>query len=247
MKKVLTIAFMMCCAEMVMAQKIDFNMYNANSAQAELYTANGYTPWIIAKGATIATQSFEDVTITIEPDNSTAAKKLNSVQWLQGRSENALICDGVTAKGYDENDPGGVPNITSGKVSIKFTISGLSIGKHSILAYHNDGDDKHFYDENGEPNEALNATMEEAGSGNADAMNVAYTRENIDGKDYYYYLAEGITQETVDYIDGIAASHGFTFDGKNTADEARKAYEQKLGVEEMCLNTKEPEWKTLTR
>ena len=104
-----------------------------------------------------------------------------------------------------------------------------------------------FYDENGEPNEALNATMEEAGSGNADAMNVAYTRENIDGKDYYYYLAEGITQETVDYIDGIAASHGFTFDGKNTADEARKAYEQKLGVEEMCLNTKEPEWKTLTR
>ena len=140
MKKVLTIAFMMCCAEMVMAQKIDFNMYNANSAQAELYTANGYTPWIIAKGATIATQSFEDVTITIEPDNSTAAKKLNSVQWLQGRSENALICDGVTAKGYDENDPGGVPNITSGKVSIKFTISGLSIGKHSILAYHNDVD-----------------------------------------------------------------------------------------------------------
>jgi len=85
MKKVLTIAFMMCCAEMVMAQKIDFNMYNANSAQAELYTANGYTPWIIAKGATIATQSFEDVTITIEPDNSTMVtrkkRKCTYMRW----------------------------------------------------------------------------------------------------------------------------------------------------------------------
>ena len=140
MKKVLTIAFMMCCAEMVMAQKIDFNMYNANSTQAELYTANGYTPWIISKGAVSATETFGDVTITIESDNTTSAKKLTSVQWLQGRSENALICDGVTAKGYDENDPGGTPNITSGKAGIKFTIQGLSLGKHSILAYHNDVD-----------------------------------------------------------------------------------------------------------
>jgi hypothetical protein len=101
-----------------------------------------------------------------------------------------------------------------------------------------------FWDENG-PNEALNETMKEAGEGNADATEIVYYKEDIDGKSYYYYLGDSITQEMVDYIDGIAAKHNFKFDGKATADEAREAYEKQLGVEDIVSNEKEPQWKKL--
>ncbi len=103
-----------------------------------------------------------------------------------------------------------------------------------------------FYDENGDPVEALNTTMQEAAEGNDKAQDVVYYREIINGKVYYYFLGTGkLTQSTVDYIDKIAASHDFKFDGKATADDARTAYEQTLGVEEACKNDKEAPWKSL--
>ena len=104
-----------------------------------------------------------------------------------------------------------------------------------------------FYDDNDQPIEALNSTIEEAAAGNQAAMDVAYYRERINGKDYFYYLggASKITQDTVDYIDGIAKKHGFTFDGKAAADEARNAYEKELGIEADVKVEKEAYWKTL--
>ena len=90
-----------------------------------------------------------------------------------------------------------------------------------------------FYDENGNPMEGLNATMKEAGEGEIEPTDVAYYGETIDGKTYYYFLGTGkLTQKTVDYIDAIASKHNFRFDGKAAADEARNAYEEKLGVTE---------------
>ena len=43
MKKVLTIAFMMCCAEMVMAQKIDFDI-SGKTGQA---LQEGFIEWVV--------------------------------------------------------------------------------------------------------------------------------------------------------------------------------------------------------
>ena len=105
----------------------------------------------------------------------------------------------------------------------------------------------HFCDENGESVEPLNTIMDEAGAQNEKAASVAYYREIIDGKTFYYFLRglEKLTQDTVDYIDAIASSYNFTFDGKSAADEARSAYERKLGVEEACQNQTEPHWKTI--
>ena len=104
-----------------------------------------------------------------------------------------------------------------------------------------------FYDEEGEPSSTVNAIMNEAGEGNEKAMDVAYYREIIDGKRYYYFLAGAgkLTQDTVDYIDKVAKSHNFTFDGKAAADEARSAYEKQLGVEEACKSQAEPSWKKM--
>ncbi len=104
-----------------------------------------------------------------------------------------------------------------------------------------------FYDEEGNPVEALNATMQEAGDGNDKAKTVAYYREVIDGKVYYYFLGgtEKIVQSTVEYIDKIAASHKFTFDGKAAADEARKAYEEKLDIVSEVDSQSAPYWKDL--
>ena len=104
-----------------------------------------------------------------------------------------------------------------------------------------------FYDEEGAPSETVNAIMNEAGEGNEKAADVVYYREIIDGKRYYYFLkgTEKLTQDTVEYIDKIAASHNFAFDGKTAADEARNSYEKQLGVEEACQSKEEADWKTL--
>ena len=106
-----------------------------------------------------------------------------------------------------------------------------------------------FYDETGNPVEPLNTIMEEAGEGNPRAQDIAYYREIINGKTYYYFLkgseSGSLTQDTVEYIDKVAKSHDFTFDGKSAADEARSAYEKELGVEDACLNQTEPAWKNL--
>ena len=102
-----------------------------------------------------------------------------------------------------------------------------------------------FYDENGSI-EPLNTIIHEAGEGNEKAQDIIYYREVIDKKVYYYFLGSGkLTQSTVDYIDKIAASHDFKFDGKAAADEARTAYAQQLGIEEASKNENEPQWKDL--
>lgn len=102
----------------------------------------------------------------------------------------------------------------------------------------------HFYDEEGDPSDTVNAIMDEAGEGNEKAQDVVYYREMIDGRRYYYFLggAKKLTQDTVEYIDRIADAHGFTFDGKAAADSARTVYEQKLEVEEACGTETEPHW-----
>ncbi len=103
-----------------------------------------------------------------------------------------------------------------------------------------------FYD--GESaSDTVNSVINEAAEGNTKAGDVEYTREIINGRKYYYFLGgvERLTQDTVDYIDNIAAAHNFKFDGKAAADEAREAFEKELGVEEFCKNTAEPHWKSI--
>ena len=103
-----------------------------------------------------------------------------------------------------------------------------------------------FYDDEGNPEEALNATMTEVGEECAEGDEIIYYREKIDGRTYYYFLGTGkLTQATVDEIDRIAASHDFTFDGKAAADEAKEAYQQKLGARDAVKSETPAPWKEL--
>ena len=101
---------------------------------------------------------------------------------------------------------------------------------------------------NSEPLEPLHTIAREAYSENGDAKHVIYYKEQINGESFYYYLGDKdhpITQDTVNYIDAIASSYGFGFDGKAAADEARTVYEKELGVYEACQNQTEPQWTEL--
>ena len=102
-----------------------------------------------------------------------------------------------------------------------------------------------FYDNvNYQPVEALNNTMKEAGQ-NEIASDVLYYSEEINGRMYYYYLGteeHSISQKTVDYIDSVAEKYGFTFDGKASADDARKSYISQLGLDDVYEAKTEPNW-----
>ena len=152
-------------------------------------------------------------------------------------------------------------NATVNKEGAVFDDGSNGAGSHSYVIYAPDNDliyrkvsdlDEEyygydFYDEKGEPVEPLNTIMNEAGEGNSKAQDVAYYREVIDGRPYCYFLGGmgNLTQDTVEYIDKVAASHDFKFDGKQSADEARSAYEKQLGIEGISEDKTEPDWKTL--
>ena len=103
-----------------------------------------------------------------------------------------------------------------------------------------------FYDDDGNPEEALNATMTEVGEECRTGEEIVYYRERVDGRTYYYFLGtDRLTKATVDEIERIAASHDFTFDGKAAADEAREAYQQKLGVTDAVKSEIPASWKEL--
>ncbi len=100
-----------------------------------------------------------------------------------------------------------------------------------------------FYGDDGQPLQDLNDIMQKAGEGNKAAQDVVYYLEKINGKDYYYFLGAGkLTQDTVDYIDLIASTYNFKFDGKEAADPAREAYEKELGISETVGSEEKADW-----
>lgn len=67
-------------------------------------------------------------------------------------------------------------------------------------------------------------------SGNSEFTGVVFSQVIVNGRKYYYYLSDDITQNIVDEIDSIADTYNFTFDGKDKADDAIESYADELGV-----------------
>lgn len=111
------------------AQKIDFNNGTGNNP-----TASGYTAWDISNGS-IVEGTFDGVTITIT-NASNSSGNLIKKNWYKNGIQNAtseeskLLSDGITSYNGDAKP-------TSGSVSILIKLSGLTIGSHSVQAYHN--------------------------------------------------------------------------------------------------------------
>ena len=129
------------CTLSLNAQKIDFNLPGKESQSLE----DGYANWALGR-----TASGED-TFTSNEGNAVSIK-VESVEDTEG---NAVFCnwwkDGVTR--YSKLVSDGIYPIILGSdnnytwssskpMGLKFTISGLSAGKHTLTAYHNNTDGK---------------------------------------------------------------------------------------------------------
>lgn len=121
----------------VWAQKIDFD----NQAR-DIYTAIGYSQWVVPKCSS-ETKVFEPsaddtwTPISINVSIGDAKDLTLRANWDKGcvTSSSNLIGDCVAIYGLDTD--GNTPQLTDRSVTMTFTISGLTPGSHSLLAYHN--------------------------------------------------------------------------------------------------------------
>ena len=117
--------------------KIDFDKYHANQSVQASYTSDGYTSWVINNIATSVSKTFDTgVTLKISHGRNTTSTNISNNGNSGGigstkTAESNLVSDGITSyiSGNTKNQ--------SGRVSIIVTISGLTIGSHSVQAYHN--------------------------------------------------------------------------------------------------------------
>ena len=117
------------------AQRIDIN--NTTNWAEERLTETGFTAWPIGT-TTQATITVNGITITAIVDGGSAQRTLKGNWWKDGvQKYSRLVGDGLCVYGWDGNN---TPQIQSGAVGITLTISGLSAGEHSLLAYHNNTD-----------------------------------------------------------------------------------------------------------
>lgn len=139
MKRHLLFSMALATALAASAQKIDFNLTGRQESQVN---ESGFTAWAVN---TCETESKEvddangnKITITLANDASYAGKRLRSCWFKNGLSSSKLVADGVSIYGFDDNS--NTPQITQGAVRLNVTLRGLSAGKHSLLAYHNNND-----------------------------------------------------------------------------------------------------------
>lgn len=142
MKRQLLFSVALASALTATAQKIDFNLANKPASQVN---EDGFIPWGINTCET-ETKEVEDaegnkVSITLANDASYAGKRLKSCWEKNGISSSKLIADGFAI--YDLDDNNNTPQVTEGAVCLNVTIKGLTPGKHTLMAYHNNNDGYH--------------------------------------------------------------------------------------------------------
>jgi len=110
------------------AQRIDIN-------NGQNRTEDGYTPWIIGT-TTQSTVTADGVTVTATLDGVQQGRTLKGEWWKDGVNKySRLTSDGMGVYGLDAGE--NTPQLQAGEVGIKLTVTGLSAGQHSLLAYHN--------------------------------------------------------------------------------------------------------------
>lgn len=122
--------------------KIDFSAGTGNDA----YISDGYTDWYLEneiKSGGSQSKTIDGVTIKISHNTDTQADIIKR-NWYKnglktGTEETKLVCDGIYACLEKDNASygDGQYGATSERVAIDVTISGLEVGKYSLLAYHN--------------------------------------------------------------------------------------------------------------
>ncbi len=130
-KQLLTVA--MCLIALgIHAQSIDFDLVNKTGI-----TETNYSTWAVATGAS-AEATFGGVSISVANGAHSTADVIQSNWWKDGVNKySKLIGDGITPKVLLTDGNRVEP---TGRVELQFTVSGLSAGTHTLLAYHNNVD-----------------------------------------------------------------------------------------------------------
>ncbi|MBQ4633065.1 MAG: exo-alpha-sialidase [Prevotella sp.] len=123
--------------------KIDFDNRDVTTNSSFKDTSDGYQSWFIAETTKNNTTSktFNDITFTLSHGDNSQGEKLSrtwnstAVSGNAATDESKLINDGIYSCMSD--DTYGGYGTTTERVEIDVTISGLSVGTYSLLAYHN--------------------------------------------------------------------------------------------------------------
>ncbi len=128
MKKLFLSFVLLSLAMGLQAQRIDIN-------NSQNKTADGFTAWTIGT-TTQSSVTVDGITVKATVDGTQQNRTLKGEWWKDGVNKyDKLVCDGVGVYGLDSNN--NTPQIQSGEVGIKLTITGLTAGEHTLLAYHN--------------------------------------------------------------------------------------------------------------
>ena len=125
------------CAINVSAQKIDFNLTGKENSSTE----DGYTSWSFGRTTSAQTKTFDGITVKVEAvkGNGFAGNGCNCNWWKDGVNKySKLISDAVYPVILDSDN--NYSASTSSPMGLKFTITGLSAGTHTLTAYHNNTD-----------------------------------------------------------------------------------------------------------
>lgn len=140
--KVSLISGLLLCSASVMAQRIDFNISN----QSKTTTEENFQPWEVGRvESDIQTFTADDgsaVTIKVEAVTATgyAGNAVYCNWWKDGaKTKNQLLGDAIYPIILED---GNFSASTASPMGLRFTISGLAEGVHSLCAYHNNTDGK---------------------------------------------------------------------------------------------------------
>ena len=146
MKKLLLTTTTLLCTAMGFAQSIDFNYDNA---QDQFRCEPNFIPWNFPHQASDTKTLDNGITIKVEATGLSTTLRTqwhkNTIQtWGKDYVGYRMMGDGVVAfiatndaAGEDEDPTGSeTPNQTTKPMSMAVTLSGLSVGKHTLAAYH---------------------------------------------------------------------------------------------------------------
>ena len=141
MKKALSIFMMLCCACIVSAQKIDFDI-SGKTGQA---LQEGFVEWVVPEGVSDTKDFDGGIQVTVSAaqgtnpmdaaHNDDEIRHVKTEWWKNGITSGndgaRILGDALIITGDDHS------YVTSGATKLDVTISGLKAGHHSLQAYHN--------------------------------------------------------------------------------------------------------------
>ena len=141
MKKVFSIFMMLCCACIVSAQKIDFDI-SGKTGQA---LQEGFVEWVVPEGVSDTKDFDGGIQVTVSAaqgtnpmdaaHNDDEIRHVKTEWWKNGITSGndgaRILGDALIITGDDHS------YVTSGSTKLDVTISGLKAGHHSLQAYHN--------------------------------------------------------------------------------------------------------------